>query len=465
MKPVIDISLANEHSGGYNPGGSVYFLGIGGIGMSALARYFNSRGVKVSGYDRTATVLTKELENEGIKVHFSDDVSTADINAALIIVTPAIPQTHTEWIYFREHGYVIKKRSEVLGLISKASFNICVAGTHGKTTTSTLIAHILRDSGFGCNAFLGGISANYETNFWSNERNVCVAEADEYDRSFLQLHPDIAVITSMEPDHLDIYGDEKNMQDAFVQFSKQVKPGGMLCFKKGLPRTEGLGGDTRKSYSLDDHTADARAENIRVSEKGYHFDVVVSRMKFKDLFLPMGGRHNVENAVAAVLVSAELGIEEDKIRNALSTFKGVKRRFEFVVNEKKNVFIDDYAHHPGELKALLHGVRDLYPDKKITIAFQPHLYSRTKNHADGFAEALDLADEIMLLPIYPARELPIEGVNSEMIAAKMKHKAGVVPMDSVVKEIERRNPELLVTAGAGNIDTLVMPIKQQLLKK
>lgn len=465
MNQLVNISLANEPIREFNPGGSVYFLGIGGIGMSALARYFNSMGIKVSGYDKTPSVLTKELVCEGIEIHYTDDISKADLDAALVVVTPAIPSTHNEWNYFKAHNYLILKRSEILGKISKTAFNICIAGTHGKTTTSTLIAHILRSSGFGCNAFLGGISANYETNFWSSERNVCVVEADEYDKSFLQLYPNIAVIISMEPDHLDIYGSEKNMQDGFIQFSKQVKPDGIVCFKKGLLRENEFSTNTHLSYSLNNNTANAYAQKIQIKNGGYSFNVILPDEEIENVFLPMGGLHNVENSVAAILVAQQLGINKEKIKAAIAEFKGVKRRFEFIVNKQEQVYIDDYAHHPGELKALLRGVRDLYPNRKLTIIFQPHLYSRTRNHASEFAETLSMADEVILLPIYPARELPIEGVNSEMIAVNIKSKVDVVPMNEVLKVIEYREPELLITAGAGNIDTLVEPIKQQLINK
>lgn len=460
------INTATRLNGGemYLPDGSVYFIGIGGIGMSALARYFKGRGAKVSGYDKTRTELTMMLEREGIDVHYSDDERLLDKDATLVVYTPAVPDDHKEFNYYKANKYNIKKRSEVLGMITSSSYNICVAGTHGKTTTSAMIAHVLRHSGFGCYAFLGGITTNYGTNFWSSSNNVCVAEADEYDRSFLALNPDIAVITSMDPDHLDIYGTEESMQEAFLQFSRKVKKEGLMIFKKGIARSSELSAGKLIGYSLSDNSADAYAENVVVENGGYRYDITVKDKRISDIFIGMGGRHNIENSVAAVTAAVELGIPGEKIRAAVADFKGVKRRFEFIVKSKQCVFIDDYAHHPQELKALLEGVRDLYPGKKLTIVFQPHLYSRTRDLAEGFASVLDMADEILLLPVYPARELPIDGIGSNTIAERMHSKVRMVDMKDLASAIEMIQPELLVTAGAGDIDMMLQEIKNVLSK-
>ena len=440
---------------------SVYFLGIGGIGMSALARYFNGNGVKVSGYDKTPTALTGKLEEEGISIHFDDDISLIDKNAELVVYTPAVPKDHKEYNYFLENNYTILKRSDVLGMITKGTFSICVAGTHGKTTTSAMIAHILRDSGYGCNAFLGGIASNYGTNFWSSEKNVSVAEADEYDRSFLKLFPDVAVITAMDADHLDIYGTAEKLEDAFIDFAAQVKPNGLLISKFGLQRSAELKVPNKMSYSLQDKAADAHAENIKIKRGSYLFDLSINKESIKDIELNMGGMHNIENSIAAITVAKHIGIDEGKIKAAVAAFRGVKRRFEYIIKNDGRVMIDDYAHHPEELRALITGAKELFPGKKCTLIFQPHLFSRTKDFADGFAEVLSIADEVILLPIYPAREKPMEGVNSEMIVARMKNKnVKVLSKEELIKEIKNTKPEFLITSGAGDIDMLVEPIKE-----
>jgi UDP-N-acetylmuramate--alanine ligase len=446
---------------------SVYFLGIGGIGMSALARYFNSRGVKVTGYDKTETVLTKQLVHEGIKIHYDDDISLADKQATLIVYTPAIPKDHKEYNYFiNGDEYTVLKRSEVLGMITRSSYSICVAGTHGKTTTSSMIAHILRDTGFGCNAFLGGIASNYNTNFWPDENNVSVAEADEYDRSFLRLSPDVAVVTSMDADHLDIYGTAENLQDAFIEFTSKIKPGGLLISKYGLIRNEEFKVPNIIRYSLQNKMADASAEDIKINNGSYRFNVRIKDKRVNDVVLNMGGMHNIENAVAAIAVAKHVGIDDKKITKAVAAFKGVKRRFEYIIKENELVMIDDYAHHPEELRALINGAKELFPAKKCTVIFQPHLYSRTNDFADGFAEVLSIADDILLLPVYPARELPMEGVESEMIADRMKmKKVKVVSKEALVNEVKQHKPELLIISGAGDIDTLVEPIKNSLINK
>ena len=452
---------------------SVYFIGIGGIGMSSVARFFHSNGIGVSGYDKSETGLIKELEAEGIQTHFDENVEIIPKDVDIVVYTPAVPKDHKELVFYRQNGYKVVKRSDVLQMITKSSFNICVAGTHGKTTTTTMIAHLLRNSGYGCNAFLGGISVNYGTNFWGSERNVCVVEADEYDRSFLKLDPDVAVISSMDPDHLDIYGTAKAMEEAFIDFSKKIRPGGLLLSKFGLKRGKELQATRHLTYSLQNESADAFAVNIKMKNGSYEFDVMIKDNKLEDVVLNMGGMHNVENAVAAIAVASSLEIENDKIRAAVESFKGVKRRFEYIIKNERIVFIDDYAHHPEELRALIQGAKTLFRQKKCTIIFQPHLYTRTRDLANGFAEVLDLADEVILLPIYPARELPIEGVNSEMILKKMKIEDKKVMSgeellkwikSEYVKNVNTEFGQVLITAGAGDIDMVVEPIKEILEK-
>lgn len=439
----------------------IYFLGIGGIGMSALARYFNSKGVLVSGYDKTETELTKQLVKEGIRVHFEDDIAFIDREADLVVYTPAIPKDHNGLNYFLQNNYSVVKRSDVLGIITSSSFNICVAGTHGKTTTSAMVAHILRHSGYGCNAFLGGIAVNYNSNFWADEKNVCVVEADEYDRSFLKLSPDVAIISSMDPDHLDIYGTAAQMEQAFIDFSARIKPGGLLLSKYGLKRNADLEASVHLTYHLQDENADVHAAALTMHNGSYRFDVMIKDRRIQEVVLNMGGMHNVENVTAAIAVADHLKIGEDRIRAAVADFRGVKRRFEYIVKHEEQVMVDDYAHHPEELRALISGAKKLFPGKKCTVVFQPHLYSRTRDLADGFAESLDLADEVILLPIYPARELPVEGVNSEMILNRMKTgNKRVLQKNELTEWIKNNKTALLITAGAGDIDTLVEPLKK-----
>jgi UDP-N-acetylmuramate--alanine ligase len=438
----------------------IYFVGIGGIGMSALARYFKSKGAEVSGYDKTETGLTKKLVAEGIKIHYEDNIEFIDKNAQLIVYTPAVPKDHQELNYYQHNNYTVVKRSDVLGAITNSSFNICVAGTHGKTTTSSMVAHILQHSGYGCNAFLGGIAVNYNSNFWSSEKNVCVVEADEYDRSFLKLSPDIAIITAMDADHLDIYGTAENVEQAFIDFSARVKKGGLLLSKFGLKRTGELNTCNHLTYHLENEKADVYTANIKMNNGSYQFDLITKKWKLHEVILNMGGMHNIENMIAAIAVAHSLKIEDEKIKAAVSSYKGVKRRFEYIIKNETQIFIDDYAHHPDELKALLTGAKKLFPDKKCTIIFQPHLFSRTKDFADGFAESLNMADEIILLPVYPARELPMEGVNSEMILNKMTiANKRVLSKREILGWIKNNKTALLITAGAGDIDTLVEPIK------
>jgi UDP-N-acetylmuramate--alanine ligase len=440
-----------------------YFLGIGGIGMSAIARYFNSRGVQVSGYDKTPTALTQQLVEEGIFVHFNDDVAFFPNDADLVVYTPAIPADNAIFTWCKNNKIELLKRSDVLEIISRDTYNICIAGTHGKTTTSTMVAHVLRDSGFGCNAFLGGIATNYQTNFWSDPNPVAVIEADEYDRSFLKLYPNVISISAMDPDHLDIYHTATEMEDAFVQFTSNLKEGGLLLSKKGIQREAALKGDTHYSYHLSDSGADIYTTALKIKSGGYQYNVVGPGWIIADLNLKMGGMHNVENSLVAVAVAKHLGIADDLIRKSLSTFLGVKRRFEYVVNSGRHVFIDDYAHHPEELKVLINGAKAMFPDRKCTVVFQPHLFTRTRDLADGFAEMLALADEVILLPIYPARELPIPGITSEWLAEKMGEDVRVMSKEEMMHYVSANQPEMLITAGAGDIDKLVDPLKNVLL--
>ena len=441
----------------------IYFIGIGGIGMSAIARYFHAKGIPVSGYDKTETKLTKELVHLGISVIYADDVTQIPKDVSLVVYTPAIPSDHKGLNYYRDNGYDVIKRSDVLQKITENTFNICIAGTHGKTTVSTMTAHILRHSGYGCNAFLGGISVNYGTNVWSSENNVCVVEADEYDRSFLKLSPDIAVITSMDADHLDIYHTATALQDAFIQFSEKVKDGGTLLSKFGLQRGSELKADNHFTYSLQNESAGFYASNIRITNGSYEFDVMLNGKVAEGFRLNMGGMHNVENIVAAISVANQLEIDIEKIKSAVAEFKGVKRRFEYIIKNEATVMVDDYAHHPEELRAFLASVRKLYPEKKLTVVFQPHLFSRTRDFLDNFADILATADELLLMEIYPARELPIAGVTSSALADKIEStNVTVCNHQSALSLIKDKQPELLLTVGAGDIDTLVLPLKEMM---
>ncbi len=440
----------------------VYLIGIGGIGMSGLARYFKKRGCVVCGYDKTCTPLTAALMNEGIPVVFHDEVDNIPMSfqekdaSTLIIYTPAIPKDSQILNHFKLRGFTFKKRSEVLGIISKGMFTIAVAGTHGKTTTSSMIAHVLKDSGYDCSAFLGGIASNYNSNVLFGENNTMVVEADEFDRSFLTLHPDIAIVTSMDADHLDIYGDKSHLVESFKQFTSQLKSGGKLLYRMGLDLKNG------QTYAAN-AVADIQAVNVRVENGSFHFDFKNAELIIENIEMGLPGLHNIENAVAAVEVALKLGIRPDKIRTALANFKGVKRRFEYVVKNEDYVYIDDYAHHPEELRACIQAVKTLYPNKKLTTVFQPHLFTRTRDFADGFAEVLGMTDELIMLDIYPARELPIAGVNSEMILDKINlSEKRILSKHDVIEYIRDKKPELLLSVGAGDIDTLIEPFKKVL---
>jgi len=440
----------------------VYFIGIGGIGMSGIARYFHQRGVIVCGYDRTETALTASLMNEGIAIIFNDDPDYLPFafqendEQTLIVYTPAIPKDSAILNYFIDQGFTLKKRSEVLGILSKGMFCIAIAGTHGKTTTSSMVAHILKDSGNDCSAFLGGIASNYDSNVLFGTNQVMVVEADEYDRSFLTLHPDIAIVTSMDADHLDIYGDPAHLTSSFQLFAAQIKKGGQLIHRAGLALEDGI------AYAVESPAA-IRAEKVRIEDGEFVFDFISEEIKIPAIKLALPGRHNIENALAAIQAALILHVTAEKIKAALANFKGVKRRFEYIVKSENHIYIDDYAHHPEELKACITAVKTLYPNRKLTTVFQPHLFSRTRDFADGFAEALSMSDELWMLDIYPARELPMEGVHSEMILKKMSMKNHqLLTKQQVLDRVKNEQPELLLTVGAGDIDTLVEPLKHLL---
>lgn len=444
----------------------VYFVGIGGIGMSALARFFVSQGAVVSGYDRTPTPLTNALEAEGVAIHFTDDIALVDKNATLVVYTPAIPAQHAELNWYRNNNYPVYKRSDVLQWITETLHSITVAGTHGKTTVSTLIAFLLRETGYGCNAFLGGISVNYNTNYWSSSNDTAVIEADEYDRSFLKLFPDLAVLTAIDPDHLDIYGTAAEMEKAFIQYTQNIKPGGTLLVKHGLHRQKELTGPNTISYSLQNEGADIYGYDITQKDGGYIFSIKAPEWQITNIRLNLGGMHNIENTIVAIAVTQLLCIDPAKVVEAVGRFKGIRRRFEYLVRNKETVYIDDYAHHPAELSALIKSAKLLFPDRKCVICFQPHLFSRTRDFAEGFAESLDMADEILLLDIYPARELPMEGITTATIADRMTNPAHtILSKNAVLDYVATAKPSLFITAGAGDIDKLVDPIKTILEQK
>ncbi|MBR5056829.1 MAG: UDP-N-acetylmuramate--L-alanine ligase [Bacteroidales bacterium] len=442
-----------------------YFLGIGGIGMSAIARYFNHAGYNVSGYDRTPSPLTAQLEAEGISIHYQDrpDLIPQDVEKTFVIYTPAIPEDLGEYQEVLRRGYPICKRSRALGEIARGQECLAVSGTHGKTTTSTLLAHILTDSGEGCNAFLGGISKNYGTNLLLSENKVLVAEADEFDRSFLQLYPEIAVITATDADHLDIYADRAHVLEAFGEFASQVDPEGALIIKKGVEvPLEGVGAMVyRYSY---DSPCDFYAADIKPLEGGYFdFTLVHPGGGIPHCKVGVPGWVNVENAVAASAIALLHGVEPDAIRKALESFSGVKRRFDIHVNTPQCAYIDDYAHHPNEIRAAIGSIRNIFPGRRICGIFQPHLYTRTRDFADDFADALGGLDELIMLPIYPARELPIEGVNSEMILDKVKGpRKELVSKEELIAHLKARSIDCLVTFGAGDIDRFIQPIEEYL---
>ncbi len=447
-----------------------YFIGIGGIGMSAIARFFHSHGIFVYGYDRTRTQLTMQLGNEGMTIHYNEDIGyIKSLNIypddSLVVYTPAIPSFNKELNYFRENDFDIKKRAEVLGLISKTKDAVCVAGTHGKTTISTLTAHLFTNSEIGCSAFIGGISKNYGTNYLHSDKSpFVVLEADEFDRSFLHLSPYLSVITSMDADHLDIYGDKKHLTRSFKEFAMLTRPGGTLILKKGLDNIPVPAESVRFTYHLNEK-CDFYATDIELVGDKYRFTLNSPFGTIKDLVLGIPGLLNVENAIAASALALSGGVSEQELRNGLKTFKGIRRRFEYVIKSKEFILIDDYAHHPAEIKATIASVKTIYPGKNIHVVFQPHLYSRTKDFAKEFAEELDAVDKVYLMDIYPARELPIPGVESDLIKGKMKNKeVFLCDEENIFELIMSDKPDILLTMGAGNIDSLV-PVLEEKLRK
>lgn len=438
---------------------NVYFIGIGGIGMSALARYFKTIGKNVSGYDKTETELTKELQQSGIDIHFEDSIRLIPkdyyIENTLVIITPAIPITHSEWNYFIERNFNIKKRAEVLGIITKDTFCFAVAGTHGKTTTSSILGHILYESGVDVTAFVGGIVENYDSNLIGNGKTVTVVEADEFDRSFLHLHPDIACVTSTDADHLDIYGDKASIEASFLEFADKVADKSKLFVAKGLA-LKGV------SVAVNDD-ANFKAFNIRIENSQYVFDVQTPTEILTDIRFSLPGTHNLMNALMALAMAKTYGVATDDIRKALATFKGIRRRFSFQIKTDDLVFIDDYAHHPTEINAVHQAVSELYPNQKVLAIFQPHLFTRTKDFADGFAQSLSAFDEIILLDIYPARELPMEGITSQWLMEKMTNpNVKLVSKTDLISNILNSEAKVIVTIGAGDIGELVKPIKEAL---
>ena len=444
--------------------------------MSALARWFYSKGLPVSGYDRTETSLTKKLFEEGIPIHYNDDPHLIDKEIledkvhSLIVYTPAIPPDHREFNHLKELGHKLYKRSEVLGMITSDYYTIAVAGTHGKTSTTSIVAHILNSSGRNCMAFVGGIMTNYDSNLILPDNDddvILVVEADEFDRSFLRLNPDLAVITAADPDHLDIYGDGEHLRQSFRDFISRIAKEGKLFIKERVANEleiDQLGDVAYSQYDIS--VAGIHAQNLRVVNEAFVFDYISPAKTIKDIVLFFPGRHNVENTLAAISVALEVGVAENDIKSAIDSFKGVKRRFEYVLKTTVITYIDDYAHHPEEIKSFLSALKELYPRKKITVIFQPHLYTRTRDFVDGFAESLQLADEAVLIPIYPARELPIAGVDSQMIIDKMTAvKAELKTKEEVLQFVAETDLEVIATIGAGDIDQLVQPIKKALETK
>lgn len=450
---------------------SVYFIGIGGIGMSNLARYFMSKGKKVAGYDRSETPLTKELVKEGAEIHYTDNEKLIpdyckNKSTSLIVYTPAVPADNNEMMYFRESGFEMLKRSQTLGIITKSSKALCCAGTHGKTTTSSMLAHILKQSHLDTNAFLGGILKNYDSNLMLSETSeFTVIEADEYDRSFHWLHPYMALITSVDPDHLDIYGTEEEYLKSFEHFTSLIQAGGALVMKHNIKLSPKVKEGVRiYTYSMD--KGDFHAKNIKIGNGEIRFDFVTPKETIDNIQLGVPVKINIENSIGSMAIAYLNGAMPDELRRAMATFQGAKRRFDFLLKTDKIVMIDDYAHHPEELTASITSVKELYPDKKLTGIFQPHLYSRTKDFATEFARSLSLLDELILLDIYPAREKPIEGVTSHIIFDKVTCPKTLCRKEELLSLLEKKNDiEVLLTVGAGDIDQLLMPIKELLESK
>ncbi len=447
----------------------VYFIGIGGIGMSALARWFSSHGFKVAGYDKTPSALTNQLEKEGMEIHFEDNPglipSVVITGKGLVIYTPAIPSDHKEFTYLKDLGHRLYKRSEVLGLITEDTFTVAVAGTHGKTTTSSIIAHILKENNYNIRSLIGGLSTNYESNFIINESDrepVFIVEADEYDRSFLTLNPNIAVLTSADADHLDIYGREDDLKQGFREFIKKINEEGKLFIHEKIDELAS-GAPVKDVSTYGINRGQFFASNISIEDGFFIFDLYAEKLILRSLKLGVPGFYNVENAVAASAVALQLKVTEEGLRKALETYNGVKRRFEYILRKPGLVFVDDYAHHPEEIRSFLDSLRKMYPGKEITVIFQPHLYSRTRDFSQGFAESLSMADRVILLDIYPAREKPIEGVSSKLIFDQISHRRKILcTKDTLMDHLNAGELQVLATVGAGDIDRLVEPIKNQL---
>ncbi|MBK8805849.1 MAG: UDP-N-acetylmuramate--L-alanine ligase [Bacteroidales bacterium] len=457
---------------------NIYFLGIGGIGMSALARYFNLMKYKVSGYDKTRTALTIQLEKEGININYDDKIELidpqflAEKESTLIIYTPAIPENNEQYKYIQSQGFRIYKRAQVLGMLTQFKRGIAIAGTHGKTSVTTMTTHLLHQSTIKCSAFLGGISKNYDTNFlFSDTSNFIVVEADEYDRSFHQLHPEMAVITSIDADHLDIYNTHQEVKQSFFDFICKIESNGYLVIKKEIDISPIQKIITDKNikintYSIDDASADFYASDIKTIEEYYTFTLHTPNGNIENITLGIPGLINIENAIAASALALRAGISTQELKNGLGIFKGVKRRFDYQLKTDSIIYIDDYAHHPEELKAFISSVKDIYKTKKITGIFQPHLYSRTKDFASEFAKSLSLLDELILLDIYPARELPMPGVTSSIIFDEVTtSKKTLCEKLKVVETINFKDTEILLTMGAGDIDTLIEPITNAIKQK
>lgn len=442
---------------------NVYFIGIGGIGMSALARYFKSIGKNVAGYDRTPTHLTDELKESGIHIHFDDAVELIELpylnkDNTLVVVTPAVPKHHFQWNYFTDNGFEVRKRAEVLGIITKDTFCFAVAGTHGKTTTSSILGHVLHESGADVTAFLGGIVENYDSNLIGSGKTVTVVEADEFDRSFLHLHPDIACITSMDADHLDIYGDTASIEASFREFADKVTDKSHLFYTGNLP-LQGI------KVGIDDDSAFI-AKNIKIENGWYVFDVQTPSKTIADIKFGLPGRHNLTNALLAFAMAYTYGTSAEAIKKALGTFKGVRRRFSYQIRKPELVYIDDYAHHPTEIDAVHQAVSELYPEQKVLAVFQPHLFSRTRDFIDGFANSLSKFENIVLLDIYPARELPMEGVTSQWLLDKIENpNKKLVTKADLITLLKMSDASVIVTIGAGDIGEMVPEIKKVLDEK